>query len=104
MKYIEQDIGLKRPQYFGWNSLDRMNSREKLIISEELFDFWENKYLQHSEMKDLYNEAITILAAPAYQSSIENGFSSLALILRKNRTRTSSENLDNIMIINLNNQ
>ena len=55
-------------------------------------------------MKDLYNEAITILAAPAYQSSIENGFSSLALILRKNRTRTSSENLDNIMIINLNNQ
>ena len=58
-----------------------MDSREKLIISEDVFDFWENQFL----IKNLYNVAS--------QSSIENGFSAL-----------DSENLDNIMIINSNKQ
>ena len=84
--------------------IHKMETREKLLISEDVFDFWENNLLQNPENTDLYNIAVTVLAAPASQSSIENGFSALALILRKDRTRTSSENLDNIMIINLNRQ
>lgn len=79
-----------------------MESQDKLLITEDVFQYWDHLFSERPELSDLYRVAITVLAAPASQSSIENGSSALALVLRKDRTRTSPENLDNIMIINLN--
>ena len=84
------------------DEINRLDNLEKSAISEDVFDYWEDQLIKRPEIKDLYEVAITVLAAPASQSSIENGFSALALILRKDRTNTSPENLDNIMVINLN--
>ena len=65
-----------------------------------VFDYWEDQLINRPEIRDLYEVAITVFAAPASQSLIENKFSALPLSLRKNRTNTSPENLDNIMVIN----
>lgn len=76
------------------DEINKMDTVQKIEISEDVFDYWEGQVIKRPEIRDLYEVATTVLAAPASQASIENGFSALALVLRKDRTNSNSENLD----------
>lgn len=73
-------------------------NRQRYNLIENILGYWEGQ----KSNKDLYDLAITVLATPATQVTVEKAFSGLAKILTPLRTRLSKETLNKIRIIKLN--
>ncbi|XP_065323660.1 uncharacterized protein LOC135930799 [Gordionus sp. m RMFG-2023] len=72
---------------------------ERLEKDTNLLNYWENV---KNSMPELYKLAITVLAVPATQVSVERAFSSLKFILSAQRTKLNPEILENILVIRSN--
>lgn len=73
--------------------------RERQHSSSDILNYW--KMRQYAE-PELYKLAEAVLSIPSTQVSVERAFSSLPLILKKNRLSLSSVSLSNILMVRLN--
>lgn len=89
----QQTMHLVTPILVDFGSSPRLN------ISENILNFWQTK---KTCLPQLYQLAITVLAVPATQVSVERLFSSLKYILNPHRYNLTSEILQNILIIRSN--
>lgn len=72
---------------------DFHRAKEDLRIN--VFDYWEKK---KSSSPELYKLATTMNSIPPTQTTVERGFSALAIVLTSHRTRVSDDCLQDILI------
>lgn len=82
------------------NELERYNVEQKRLNRKiNVLQFWEErKHNQH----ELYKLAITVLAVPATQVSVERLFSGLKFILSSLRTNIDERTLENQLLVRVN--
>lgn len=75
------------------------NASQRLDSKTDVLKLWESRRYDDPE---LYLLAITALAVPCTQVSVERCFSGLKLLLEDHRLRLSASKLDDLMIIRFN--
>lgn len=71
----------------------------KETLKTSIFDYWRNN--MHTK-PELYSLATVVHSVPPTQTTVERGFSAMALILSHLRTNISDKNLENLLLIRLN--
>lgn len=79
--------------------LQLANAKTRLPISTDIIQYWQAKRYEDTELYDL---AMTALAAPATQVSVERCFSAVKILLDQRRLRMSADLLNDMMIIRCN--
>lgn len=79
--------------------LQLANSKTRLPINTDTIQYWQAKRYEDPELYDL---AMTALAAPATQVSVERCFSAVKILLDERRLRMSADLLNDLMIIRCN--
>lgn len=98
-----KEINVSSNSVNGTHSIDRkiesLCHGDRLNADTSTLQYWESKKLEDGE---LYLLSQTVLGVPATQVSVERAFSALALVLTKQRTSLTEENLNNILVVKLN--
>ncbi|XP_067635447.1 uncharacterized protein [Eurosta solidaginis] len=106
------EVKLKRMtgNAFAAKLLESMEKRKEILMDNVAFlagiyldPRFNRRKVQCTKEKDLYKLAEVILAVPSSQVSVERGFSALSTILTKQRSRLSSNTINDLLMIKLNN-
>lgn len=84
------------------NKIRKCCSQRRVLASNENFDIFHYLELKYSDDKLLQEAFLAIVSAPSNQSSVERSFSALRILMSHLRYNLSSESLDNILMIHLN--
>ncbi|XP_036317391.1 uncharacterized protein LOC118732368 [Rhagoletis pomonella] len=79
--------------------LEGLAQQSKMPFNTDIINYWKNLQIPEPTLSKLSQ---IILSVPSSQTSVERAFSALSLILTKHRSRLSSENLNNLLFIKLN--
>lgn len=80
--------------------LDKLSRRNRELMDQNVFKYWQ----EHQDDPDMFELAVTALAAPATQVSVERSFNALNLLLHPRRLNLSSQKLNDILLIKLNSE
>lgn len=80
-------------------NLERLCLNDRAPFETDILSFWKMNKIKNEEMTDLAN---VVLAVPPTQVSVERGFSSLSLVLTKQRSKLSKESINDILLVKLN--
>lgn len=80
--------------------LDKLCRRNRELMDQNVFIYWQ----EHQDDPDMFELAVTALAAPATQVSVERSFNALNLLLHPRRLNLSSQKLNDILLIKLNSE
>lgn len=81
------------------NKIDNLQHGNRLHVDESAIQYWESKKIENF---DLYKLSQTVLSVPSTQVTVERAFSALALVLTQQRTKITSEHLNNTLVVRLN--
>lgn len=79
------------------NIMDFVRAKEPL--NNNILEFYHSIKFRKPH---LYKLALTVLATPATQVSVERAFSALNFILTEKRNKLSQENLNSLLVVKLN--
>lgn len=79
--------------------LENLCRRSHMSFDENVFEYFEKI---RNEDDDIYELAITVLAAPATQVSVERAFSSLGILMHYKRCSLKEDTIDDILVCHLN--
>lgn len=85
--------------------IQKLGRQEKLSLqTTNIFQHYENLLRNREIDEDTFDMAVTVLAAPATQVSVERSFSALGIVLDQRRTKLKSKMIDDILVCRLNSE
>lgn len=69
-----------------------------------IFQYYEDLLRKKEINEDVFDMAVTVLAAPATQVSVERSFSALGIVLDQRRMKMKGSMIDDILVCRLNSE